>query len=269
MAQNTNLTVTLTPEIRLEQALIAAGVENPESVTKLTIAGTLTKDDWEYLCDKMNETLQELDISISDSDCTEIFNNADFRIIQLKSTKAWFFHWAKPTRLSDYVQSQDDFEDDEVLKMGKIYLFEDLRNGVRCLLSENQAGFLDINRECWLGCLRTKGIKVNTTPTIDYVLTKLKIHPEWKMYYEVYYKKQIYYIVRKNGYCALYNTDFEEIIDKKFGVDKIIPPKDITRQNELVIVKDHNKGIYDMDTDTIRWGYKGLVDDSRIDWVRR
>jgi hypothetical protein len=59
----TNLSVTLTPELRLEQALKEADIENPASVANLAIAGTMTEDDFEYICEKMAKTLQTLDMS--------------------------------------------------------------------------------------------------------------------------------------------------------------------------------------------------------------
>ena len=55
--------VTLTPKIRLEQALKDAGVKKPESVTRLTIEGTITQDDLAFIKDKMEKTLKKLDLS--------------------------------------------------------------------------------------------------------------------------------------------------------------------------------------------------------------
>ena len=60
---NDLIKVTLTPKIRLEQALKDVGVKKPESVTRLTIEGTITQDDLEFIKDKMRKTLQELDLS--------------------------------------------------------------------------------------------------------------------------------------------------------------------------------------------------------------
>jgi len=59
----TNVSVTLSPELPLEQALKDAGIENPASVTNLIIAGMLTEDDFEYIRENMAETLQQLDTS--------------------------------------------------------------------------------------------------------------------------------------------------------------------------------------------------------------
>ena len=42
MTQNTDIKITLTPELQLEQALKEAGVEDPETVTQLTVTGKLT-----------------------------------------------------------------------------------------------------------------------------------------------------------------------------------------------------------------------------------
>jgi len=46
---NTNTTVNLTSELRLEQALIEAGVKKPATITHLTITGELTSSDIFYI----------------------------------------------------------------------------------------------------------------------------------------------------------------------------------------------------------------------------
>jgi len=83
-------------------------------------------------------------------------------------------------------------------------------------------------------------------------------------YYEHVCAEQTYYIVSKSTRCVLYDTDFRELIGLRFAADKIIPFKEINRQNELVIIKGNQKGIYYIDKDSIRWGYKGYVDEKII-----
>ena len=63
MTTNSSITVALTPELRLEQALKQAEVEKPAKVTQLTVAGTITNDDFKYIRKKMSRTLKELDMS--------------------------------------------------------------------------------------------------------------------------------------------------------------------------------------------------------------
>ena len=63
MTPNNQITVNLTSELRLEQALKQAGVDKPKTVTRLVVAGMLTFDDFKYLRKKMGKTLQELDMS--------------------------------------------------------------------------------------------------------------------------------------------------------------------------------------------------------------
>ena len=58
----TQVTVHLS-RIRLKQAIKNAGVENPASITKLTLTGTITKNDFYYIGEQMAKTLQELDMS--------------------------------------------------------------------------------------------------------------------------------------------------------------------------------------------------------------
>jgi len=44
-----NILVILSPKIPLEQALKEAGIEDPTTVTQMTIAGTITEDDLRFL----------------------------------------------------------------------------------------------------------------------------------------------------------------------------------------------------------------------------
>ncbi|MCL2727516.1 MAG: hypothetical protein FWD56_03945, partial [Bacteroidales bacterium] len=62
MKQNTHILLTLTPELRLAQALKQAGVNDPATINKLVISGTLADDDFWYMHENMVETLQKLDI---------------------------------------------------------------------------------------------------------------------------------------------------------------------------------------------------------------
>jgi hypothetical protein len=103
--------------------------------------------------------------------------------------------------------------------------------------------------------------------------TKVFYDTENKMYHEFDYNRHTYFIELKDDCCTLYYvkrvgqiTRISQVIDEKFGAQKIIPMKNIARQNELIIIKNNHKGIFNLDTGTIRWGYKGTVDD-RIDWI--
>ena len=58
-----NLSVSLTPEFRLIQAFIEAGVSDVATVTKLTVAGYVSEDDVDFIRDMMGNTLHELDLS--------------------------------------------------------------------------------------------------------------------------------------------------------------------------------------------------------------
>jgi len=58
----TNISLTLTRKLRLAQAIKNAGIENPATVARLTVAGTMTEDDFSYIRENMAETLQELDM---------------------------------------------------------------------------------------------------------------------------------------------------------------------------------------------------------------
>ena len=58
-----NISVTLAPEIRLRKALKQAGVKDTDQVTRLTIAGTITDNDFKYIRENMAKKLQILDMS--------------------------------------------------------------------------------------------------------------------------------------------------------------------------------------------------------------
>ena len=62
MTQNIEISVNLSPELRLEQALKQAGIEEPATVSKLTVSGMLKNDDFKYMKKNMSETLRELDM---------------------------------------------------------------------------------------------------------------------------------------------------------------------------------------------------------------
>jgi len=63
MTSKTSVTVRVTEELRLEQALKNAGIENPATVTDLVVEGAMTRDDFEYIRENMGKTLQTLDMS--------------------------------------------------------------------------------------------------------------------------------------------------------------------------------------------------------------
>jgi len=76
MTQNIEISVNLSPELRLEQALKQAGIEDPATVSKLTVSGMLKNDDFKYMKKNMSETLQELDMGDASFYRNKIHNNA-------------------------------------------------------------------------------------------------------------------------------------------------------------------------------------------------
>jgi hypothetical protein len=80
-----HLTVRLTPQRRLDQALLNAGIEDPTSVTKLTIAGTMTREDFKLIRKKMAKNLQELDISQATLEDGKLKRKALTRCVALTS----------------------------------------------------------------------------------------------------------------------------------------------------------------------------------------
>jgi len=76
MTPNTKITVTLSSEHRLEQALKQAGVEDPATVTHLIVAGMLTDVDFGYIRENMSETLHELDICNASIEAVKIPRSA-------------------------------------------------------------------------------------------------------------------------------------------------------------------------------------------------
>ena len=85
MTTSENISIHLTPELRLEQALIQAGVKDPASVTGLSFTGMLTEDDFLYIRKKMGTTLQELDISNASVEEDEILKHTFFNCTGLIS----------------------------------------------------------------------------------------------------------------------------------------------------------------------------------------
>ena len=81
----TKLSVILSPELRLEQALKEAGIENPEVVRKLTVAGAMTEDDFAYIRENMAESLWELDMGKATVTENIIANDAFLDCTGLKS----------------------------------------------------------------------------------------------------------------------------------------------------------------------------------------
>jgi len=63
MMQNSHIKVTLTPKLRLEQALMRAGVEDQTTITHLTVDGYLNYKDFLFINEYMCETLQKVDMS--------------------------------------------------------------------------------------------------------------------------------------------------------------------------------------------------------------
>lgn len=147
--------------------------------------------------------------------------------------------------------------------MGKLYIIIDKRNGKKYQFHAETKSFMD-DENNYIDEIDINEIDI--TPKLDFFLKKIKIHPYWSRYFKTYYKDQPFYIVDKYSYVALYNEHFEEIFDEKFGADKIIPFLDYLKQNQLIIIKNNNIGIYYINTDTIQWGYRGVVED-KIDWI--
>ena len=79
------LKVRVSSEIRLDRSLGIYGVEDPASVTKLTIVGMMTRHDFKYIRKKMSANLQELDISGVTIDNNRIPNKAFDHCSNLKS----------------------------------------------------------------------------------------------------------------------------------------------------------------------------------------
>ena len=59
----TQISVSLTSEFRLEQALKEAGVKAPAAITRLIVSGEIMYADCKYVRENMAKTLQELDLS--------------------------------------------------------------------------------------------------------------------------------------------------------------------------------------------------------------
>jgi len=115
--KNLSVSVTLTSELRLEQALKEAGVENPASVTKLTISGIIGRvnllkekkwntfkecqyrDDFWYINQNMGKTLQELDLGEALVDEMKILHNCGaLKSVTFPASLLKFHSWTFPDK---------------------------------------------------------------------------------------------------------------------------------------------------------------------------
>jgi len=60
--ESLSFSIHLTPELRLKQAIKDAGIRYPSSIKQLTITGTITSEDLDFIHEQIAITLQELDM---------------------------------------------------------------------------------------------------------------------------------------------------------------------------------------------------------------
>ena len=72
------------------------------------------------------------------------------------------------------------------------------------------------------------------------------------------YQDRCFYVVMSilTKYMILYNSQKGVLIGLEFEADQILPLFDFFR-DEVLIIRGKNKGIYNINSDTVRWGYKG------------
>ena len=63
MTPSTAVIFTLTPKIGIRKAMTDAGIVVPAAITKLTIIGMLTDNDFKNICKMMGKSLKEIDMS--------------------------------------------------------------------------------------------------------------------------------------------------------------------------------------------------------------
>ena len=101
-----NPRLTLTDETSLEQALMEAEIYTPAaiaSVSKLTLTGIVTDDDFRFIDDRMSKTLNELDINGESVGK----NNSEIRSELSKRRSAWLD--------LEYAQLEKDLEERKLL----------------------------------------------------------------------------------------------------------------------------------------------------------
>ena len=131
MKEGCHISVTLTPEVRLEQALKEAGVKDPATITHLNIAGTYTDEDEEYMEKNFGENLQEVDFS----DCTALstfmqdcFEKDNTHILKEKHGYIPIQEFAKTTSRIEQTNNRIDinrytYKRAIVIGRGLIYIF--------------------------------------------------------------------------------------------------------------------------------------------------
>ncbi|MDR0828704.1 MAG: hypothetical protein LBN95_01135 [Prevotellaceae bacterium] len=204
-----------------------------------------------------------------DSDCKVMVENSDCRITELTTIKAWYVLYAKHMNLEHtfhYSIIENIGQKWQLPRYGKIYMFEDLCNNIKYILFEKNAGFFQMT--CYIDRI---DVPISMTEKMNYSLLKCGLHPLLTEYCDLEYKKQRYFIVKTEKFYTLYCDNAQVIIDENFEAENIIPFKNSKRDNELIIVKEKYTGIYNLDTNVIRWGYKGAVEDWLDDsyWTKR
>jgi hypothetical protein len=81
---------------------------------------------------------------------------------------------------------------------------------------------------------------------------------EFRVLYEFdYFERHFYVAAAMCSKCILCDSLKNVLIGWEFNADRIIPLFD---NCQVLIIQGCNKGIYDIDKDTVRWGYGGEPD---------
>ena len=95
----------------------------------------------------------------------------------------------------------------------------------------------------------------------------LRIDTEADLQFSFQIHNKTYLIFQLEKHQLLYSYDEKRNSVKLIDIeaDRIIPFANKNRKNEVFVIKGKEKGIYYIDTDTIRWGYKGKIEEPN--WV--
>jgi len=106
--------------------------------------------------------------------------------------------------------------------------------------------------------------KARRSEDINYLSTYFGSYP-YLPYGTFYHQCRYFYVATSafEKYKILYESQNRVLIGLEFEADYILPLFDFFR-DEVLIIRRNNKGIYNINSDTVRWGYKGNIDKSIV-----
>jgi hypothetical protein len=190
-----------------------------------------------------------------------------YDVVAILSEKAYSaFVYDRPTNniFPDYYKN---YTFDSLSREGKIFLISQFQNTskaseIHCFYFENNSLLMD---------KYARQIAVQELTDAPLHLFNMsdacKILDVFCEYYK--YDCDDEYIVAKQGNThILLDSNYRPLINASFKIDRIMPVADYGKSNEFLLTKGKHRGIYNIDTDTIRWGYVGQAQEKKVEWQK-